>query len=118
LLALLLAGCSKNPDTTRTNVFFASWLKEHGETNVVVDSAGVGITGNETRLSASLYGTQKAGDGLSAEVEFKIKLPPADQSSNTLPVWVRQRKRRWIKPWKICADHRARHLQSVHESRR
>jgi hypothetical protein len=75
MLALLLVGCDKKPDTTRTDAFFASWLKEHGETNVVVDSAGVGLAGNETRMSASLFGTQKAGNGLSAEVEFKIRLP-------------------------------------------
>jgi hypothetical protein len=75
LLVALLAGCGKSPEPIKSNEFFVHWLKEHGETNIVVDSAGVGIAGNQTRLSASLYGSKKLNTGYSVEVEYKISLP-------------------------------------------
>lgn len=75
MLAALLAGCSKTPQVSKTDEFFASWLKEHGETNVVSDSSGVGLAGNKTRLHASLYGSETASNGCSVEIEFRITLP-------------------------------------------
>jgi hypothetical protein len=77
LLALLLVGCSKKPDpaTGRMSEFLVNWLKQHGETNVVVDASGVGIAGNETRLGASIYNSQSSETDSSVELEFKVKLP-------------------------------------------
>jgi hypothetical protein len=76
LVALaLFAGCSKPSQPSQTDQFFVTWLTNHGETNVVVDSSGVGIAGNKTRLHASLYGMEAGKGGYSAEVEFRIRLP-------------------------------------------
>jgi Family of unknown function (DUF6348) len=75
LTTLLLVGCSRNAETAKTNEFMVNWLKEHGETNIVVDSAGVGIAGNQTRIRASLYGSTKSENSFAAEVEFDITLP-------------------------------------------
>jgi hypothetical protein len=75
LLAVLLAGCGRSPEISKTDEFFMKWLKEHGETNVVADSSGIGLAGNKTRLHAALYGTEKSKTGCSVEVEFRIKLP-------------------------------------------
>jgi hypothetical protein len=75
VLAALLAGCSQAPEKSKTNEVFTEWLKEHGQTNIVVDAGGVGIAGNKTRFHASLYGTEQGKTGYSAEVEFKITLP-------------------------------------------
>jgi len=61
-------------------MYFASWLKEHGETKVVVDRRVVGIREMKTRLSAS-FTAGKGWKRAFREVEFKIKLPTGDQSS-------------------------------------
>jgi hypothetical protein len=76
LLIPLLVGCSKK-GSVKTEQFFVDWLKAHGETNIVTDANGVGIAGNETRLKASLYDAKKdeKGDGYTAEMEFRIRLP-------------------------------------------
>ena len=74
LAASLLFGCSKKPAALRDE-FFVAWLKNHGETNVVVDSRGVGIAGNETRMSASLYKITKTKEVYTAEVHYTIRLP-------------------------------------------
>lgn len=74
LAMVLLAGCGKKPEALRDE-FFVQWLKNHGETNVVTDSRGVGIAGNETRMSASLYKVTKNGDAYTAEVHYQIVLP-------------------------------------------
>ena len=75
LLALLFTGCDKSPEISKSDQFFVKWLKEHGETNVVADSGGIGIAGNKTRLHASLYGAEKGKTGYSVEIEFRIALP-------------------------------------------
>jgi hypothetical protein len=75
LLAVsLLFGCSKKPEALRDE-FFVEWLKNHGEINVVVDSKGVGIAGNGTRMSASLYKITKKKEVYTAEVHYTIRLP-------------------------------------------
>lgn len=78
LIALTLAaGCNreKKQEERRLEVFFADWLKSHGESNVVHDAAGVGIAGNNTRLKASLYGSNHhKNESYDVEVEFKIRV--------------------------------------------
>jgi hypothetical protein len=74
LAACVLFGCSKKPAALR-NEFFVEWLQRHGETNVVVDFNGVGIAGNKTRMSASLYGVTEKEGLYTAEVEYTIILP-------------------------------------------
>ncbi len=76
LLFAFATGCAKGPNRQKTDAFFVDWFKSHGETNVVVDAAGVGIAGNPTRLRASLYGMKKGADGgFTAEMEFRVRLP-------------------------------------------
>jgi hypothetical protein len=56
--------------------FFVKWLNSHGHADVTVDSNGVGIPNNATRLQASLYGSKKTNSGaILVEVEFNIQLP-------------------------------------------
>src|SRR5689334_13699050 len=75
LLLSILFGCSRSP-TPKSNEFFATWLQGHGESNVVVDAAGVGIAGNPTRLRSSLYGSEQHTNGsFTAELEFRVLLP-------------------------------------------
>jgi len=57
------------------DTFFADWLKAHHESKVVIDTDGVGIAGNTTRLKASRYGSNKNKNGCVLEVEFRIRLP-------------------------------------------
>ncbi len=72
----LFVGCSKAPISPGLNdQFFAGWLKNHGETNVVTDASGVGLAGNKTRFHSSLYGSQSGKTGDSVEIEFRITLP-------------------------------------------
>jgi len=75
LLLALVAGCSRTSQPSPTDEFFVKWLQDHGETNIVVDSSGVGLDGNKTRLHASQYGLKKNATGSSVEIEFRIKLP-------------------------------------------
>src|SRR5215472_5304453 len=75
LLLALVAGCSRTSQPSPTDEFFVKWLQDHGETNIVVDSSGVGLAGNKTRLHASQYGLKKDATGSSVEIEFRIKLP-------------------------------------------
>jgi hypothetical protein len=83
LVLSLFVGCakqssSKAADEHRAMIdkFFVDWLKSHGHTNVVVDSNGVGISDNDTRLQGSLYGSNKhESRGYVVEVEFTIRLP-------------------------------------------
>src|SRR5688500_15641985 len=55
--------------------FFVEWLEGHGETNVVVDEQGVGISGNQTRLRSSVYGVKKHPHAYVVETEFRVRLP-------------------------------------------
>jgi hypothetical protein len=70
-----LLGCSRGVEKPAANEFFVSWLKSHGESNIVMDAQGVGIAGNATRLHSSLYGSEKHQNGtVTAETEFRIRL--------------------------------------------
>jgi hypothetical protein len=75
--ALIVAGCSKSPaDKPPSNEFFSMWLQHHGESNVVLDATGVGLSNNPTRLRYSLYGSERSKSGdCSAELEFHVRMP-------------------------------------------
>jgi hypothetical protein len=76
LLLSMLCGCSRSSPSPRSNEFFVTWLQSHGESNVVVDTHGVGIAGNPTRLRSSLYGSeQHPNGGFTAELEFRVLMP-------------------------------------------
>jgi hypothetical protein len=75
LLLALVTGCSRTSQPSAVDQFFVKWLQDHGETNLVVDSSGVGLAGNKTRLHASQYGMKKGPTGYSVEMEFRIRLP-------------------------------------------
>lgn len=79
VFAMLLAamiGCSRSASKVKSEALFVDWLKGHGESNVVVDAQGVGIKGNATRLSESLYGSERgANGGFSVELEFRVRMP-------------------------------------------
>ena len=71
---------ARAPRRPELDNFFSEWLKAHGHEDVVIDDGGVGIAGNETRLYASLYGSNKHDDGsYVVEVEFTIRLPARGQ---------------------------------------
>lgn len=85
VLALLLAGCGSpaqkdnaarkaNRPIPKSERFFSDWFKEHGHTDIVVDSKEVGVAGNPTRLSASLYDSNQKPNGWVIETEFRIQL--------------------------------------------
>jgi Family of unknown function (DUF6348) len=85
LLTLLLAGCGStarkddvaskpNRPIPKAQQFFSDWLKDHGHTDIEVGSNGVGIAGNPTRLSASLYESNQNANGYVIEAEFRIQL--------------------------------------------
>jgi hypothetical protein len=84
---LLVIGCrdqaatpAQAPRRPELDNFFSEWLKAHGHSDVVIDDGGVGIAGNETRLMASLYGSNKHDDGsYVVEVEFTTRLPSHGQ---------------------------------------
>ncbi len=82
-LAGLVAGCGPSASEQRTHQqlhgFFVDWLKDHGETQIVVDRDGVGLAGNGTRLSASLYDAQQHDGGCTVETEFHIVLPDGSE---------------------------------------
>jgi hypothetical protein len=60
--------------------FFAGWLRAHGETDIVTDARGIGVSGNGTRLRASPYGETPHGGGvLVVETEFRVHLPSGDE---------------------------------------
>lgn len=61
--------------TGRAREFFATWLSDHGETQIVNDETGVGVEGSPTRLWAFLYGSNGDQNGFSAETEFRVVLP-------------------------------------------
>lgn len=77
LVALaILCSCSKSaPPAPKVNDFFVTWLGEHGESNVVVDAGGIGVAGNPTRVGCSLYQFKETNDSVSAELEFRVRLP-------------------------------------------
>jgi hypothetical protein len=77
LIAGLFVGCSNSASNSsaKYHQFFADWLKDHGEQNVIIDAQGVGLAGNATRLQASIYGSDPTEAGCTVELEFKIKLP-------------------------------------------
>src|SRR5580765_328235 len=76
LLLSLLFGCSRSSPTPKSNELFVTWLQEHGTSNVVVDTDGVGIVGNPTRLRSSLYGSEQHTNGsFTAELEFRVLMP-------------------------------------------
>ena len=80
VLIALAAGCAKKLEHGTTEEFFMNWLKNHGETNIVVDAGGVGIANSPTRLRASLYGSNKKATGNHVvEIEFRIILPSKDE---------------------------------------
>jgi uncharacterized protein DUF6348 len=75
-LLVFLVSCSPDAQKSKSNEFFIGWLQSHGETNIVEDRKGVGISTSPTRLRSSLYGSEKRQDGtVSAETEFRIHLP-------------------------------------------
>src|SRR6185503_19236052 len=60
----------------KSNEFFVSWLRDHGESNIVADASGVGIKGNATRLRSSVYEfKQYTNGGFTAELEFRVRMP-------------------------------------------
>jgi hypothetical protein len=67
----------KTPDavTQQAREFFAKWLGDHGELEIVNDDTGVGIKSNPTRLWAFLYGSNQSDGGFTVETEFRIVLP-------------------------------------------
>ena len=71
----VLFGCSRSAPAPKSNEFFVTWLRGHGESNVVVDAQGVGIAGNPTRLRSSLYGSKKFTNSFTAELEFRVRIP-------------------------------------------
>jgi hypothetical protein len=75
-LLLFLVSCSPDAQKSKSNEFFIGWLQSHGETNIVEDRKGVGISTSPTRLRSSLYGSEKQQDGtVTVETEFRIRLP-------------------------------------------
>jgi len=75
LLLFTWSGCSRSAPTPQSNEFFTTWLRSHGESNVVVEADGVGLAGNPTRLRCSLYHGEKFTNSFSAELEFRIRIP-------------------------------------------
>jgi len=75
VLLVVLAGCGPSATQKKLEQYFVDWLKDHGEKQVVVDSGGVGLAGNATRLKASIYGSKRHDGGHSVETEFRVKLP-------------------------------------------
>jgi hypothetical protein len=76
------AGCerARKPEEKRLEIFFANWFKAHGESNVVHEASGVGISGNPTRLKASLYATNRhKNEDYDVEVEFRITVSPGQE---------------------------------------
>ncbi len=76
-MALVVScACSRAAEASKSDEFFANWLRAHGESNLVVDASGVGIKGNPTRLRSSLYGSEQHTNGtVTAELEFKVRIP-------------------------------------------
>jgi len=75
-LVLLMQGCSRPGERSKSNEFFTNWLQAHGATNIVEDRSGVGVAGNATRLRVSRYGSEKhQNGGVTAELEFRVRLP-------------------------------------------
>jgi hypothetical protein len=80
---VLVVGCreqsstpARAPRRPELDNFFSEWLNAHGHTDVVIDDGGVGIAGNDTRLQASIYGSNRHDNGsYVVEVEFTIRLP-------------------------------------------
>jgi hypothetical protein len=70
-----LCGCSRSEQASKSNEFFVTWLQHHGESNIVADAGGVGLKGNATRLRVSLYGSERSNNGVSAELEFRVRIP-------------------------------------------
>ena len=66
-------GWSK-PDTAYQD-FIADLLRDHGEKKVVVDSGGVGVKGNPTRLAARECDAQAKDGGWIVEMELQVHLP-------------------------------------------
>ena len=75
MLLLIVCGCSRSAPETKSNEFFTSWLQDHGESNIVADANGIGLTGNPTRLRFSLYDSSKASNSYTAELEFRVRIP-------------------------------------------
>jgi hypothetical protein len=70
------SGCSRPVKDIKSDEFFTKWLQAHGESNIVADAYGVGITGNPTRLRWSLYGSQQpTNEVFNSELEFRVRLP-------------------------------------------
>jgi hypothetical protein len=74
ILAALLAGCGKHREPVETEKF-VDWFKDHGDTNVVSDSRGVGLANNPTRIQAFVNGAQQSDKSCSVEIEFDVDLP-------------------------------------------
>ena len=75
MLLLIVCGCSRSAPETKSNEFFTSWLQDHGESNIVADANGIGLTGNPTRLRFSLYDSSKTSNSYTAELEFRVCIP-------------------------------------------
>lgn len=71
----MLCGCSRSTPTPVSDAFFVKWLQGHGESNIVVDAHGVGIARNPTRLRSSLYSSEKFTNSVTAELEFRVRIP-------------------------------------------
>ena len=75
LVFAVLLGCSRSAPSHESNEFFVTWLRDHGESNIVVDADGVGLAGKPIRLRWSLYESSQHSNGATAELEFRIRLP-------------------------------------------
>ncbi len=76
LMLCIFPGCSRSVPALKSDKFFSTWLKGHGETNIVMDANGVGIEGNATRLRSSLYGSKRhTNSSFTAELEFRVRMP-------------------------------------------
>ncbi len=74
LLMAMVTACGKNRQIIGTHDL-EKWLKYQGEIDVVVDSAGVGLAKNPTRIQASLYRLRQTVTDCSVVVEFDVNLP-------------------------------------------
>lgn len=55
--------------------FFVKWLTAHGHADTVVDSDGVGVRDNATRLRAGLNGSKRHDNGsFVVEIEFTVRM--------------------------------------------
>jgi hypothetical protein len=71
----VFSACSGPPPETKSNEFFTSWLQHHGESNIVSDVNGIGLTGNSTRLRFGVYESSGVSNNYTSELEFRVRIP-------------------------------------------